>query len=244
MRAAAKDAVRNPLIAFLASEFRRYGLFQKERGNRARRRQLLHLTADFLREEGLFRSADALASEAGLDDELEVCDNVDLDSILRDYCDYFQLRFDKQPQLCKKVEVSRKKREKKKSAEEEEVETERKAAISPEDAKATPALWEDAKGAATAKACLLEALTPVADFPQLFPDGRPPWKGVLLHGPPGNGKTTLARAAASVSGRAFFDVSPAVVISKWRGESEKIIKVRRGSEKLSYVSFFKITHYI
>lgn len=55
--------------------------------------------------------------------------------------------------------------------------------------------------------------------------GIPPRKGVLLHGPPGCGKTLLARAVAHESKAAFIPVSGPELITKWHGESEE--KLRR-----------------
>ncbi|GIX62298.1 ATPase, AAA family protein [Babesia caballi] len=49
-------------------------------------------------------------------------------------------------------------------------------------------------------------------------------KGVLLFGPPGTGKTTLAKWIANVSGASCFEVSPSSITSKFHGESETIIK--------------------
>ena len=46
-------------------------------------------------------------------------------------------------------------------------------------------------------------------------------KGVLVHGPPGCGKTTLVRAMASMSGATFFSVSAASIYSPYVGDSEK-----------------------
>ena len=77
----------------------------------------------------------------------------------------------------------------------------------------------------TAKRLLSEAIVLPLVMPEFFTGIRQPWKGVMLFGPPGTGKTLLAKAVCGFSNSTFFNCSASSLISKYRGESEKIVRV-------------------
>eukprot|EP00756_Hemistasia_phaeocysticola_P048274 Hpha_TRINITY_DN22706_c0_g1::TRINITY_DN22706_c0_g1_i1::g.34214::m.34214/K12196/VPS4; vacuolar protein-sorting-associated protein 4 len=84
--------------------------------------------------------------------------------------------------------------------------------------------WSDVAGLEAAKSALREAVVLPTKFPQLFTGERRPWKGILMYGPPGTGKSYLASAVATECESTFFKVSSADIMSKWVGESEKLVR--------------------
>lgn len=65
---------------------------------------------------------------------------------------------------------------------------------------------------------------PLERHQELSKIGARPIKGVLLTGPPGTGKTMLARIIASRADADFYEISGPQVLSKWYGQSEELIR--------------------
>ena len=85
--------------------------------------------------------------------------------------------------------------------------------------------WEDVGGLTAVKERLREAVEWPLKYAQLFTQaGLAPIKGILLAGPPGCGKTLLAKALASQSGVNFISVKGPELLSKYVGESERALR--------------------
>jgi len=101
--------------------------------------------------------------------------------------------------------------------------------------------WDQIGGLEEVRQDLMEAVEWPLKSPEVFKRmGIRPPKGILLYGPPGCGKTLLARAVATESEANFITIKGPEVFSKWVGESEKAIRevFRKGRMAAPSVIFF------
>ncbi|XP_077295989.1 katanin p60 ATPase-containing subunit A-like 2 [Arctopsyche grandis] len=242
----------------------------------------------------MLKSAESLIVEAHLSNDYKVCDNIDLEIVYQEYCNYFLLKYNKHPMVCKKIEhfnnggskaipnsenkndknqrvnqISRNTTVTSDQAKETNIESSmiinkllqhdmnitnnaidcdhslvksksladflteipkesktlieyiyRQSNINNEVVK-----WDDIIGLENAKTLLKEATIYPVKYPKLFTGLTSPWRGILLYGPPGGGKTLLAKAIAHESDKMFINITSSSIVSKWRGESEKNIKM-------------------
>ena len=151
------------------------------------------------------------------------------------------IRFERNPQVARTLkkkaemylarskelrELLEKRKEKKSTAGDDDVEDDKlSGAISDIIVTEKPSVMlKDIAGLENAKQTLREAIVLPLMRPDLFSGARRPWKGIMLFGPPGCGKTLLAKATAAEVEATFFNVSASSIISKWLGESEKLVK--------------------
>ncbi|MGB6500205.1 MAG: CDC48 family AAA ATPase [Thermoplasmata archaeon] len=101
--------------------------------------------------------------------------------------------------------------------------------------------WEEVGGVERVRRILEESVELPFKNPQVYKHiGIDPPRGILLYGPPGVGKTLLAKAAATESQANFISVKGPEVMSKWVGESEKAIrmifkKARQASPSIVFI---------
>jgi transitional endoplasmic reticulum ATPase len=101
--------------------------------------------------------------------------------------------------------------------------------------------WTDIGGLEKVKEELRMAIEWPLKYPELFEkSGAKPPKGILLYGPPGCGKTLLAKAVANESESNFISVKGPEILSKWVGESERAIReiFRKARQAAPCIIFF------
>ncbi|HZO72552.1 MAG TPA: CDC48 family AAA ATPase [Ktedonobacteraceae bacterium] len=101
--------------------------------------------------------------------------------------------------------------------------------------------WEDIGGLQDVKNALTEGVEWPLRFPEIYANAKvEPPRGVLFSGPPGSGKTLIARALANQCEASFISIKGPELLSKWVGESEKGIReiFRRAKQAAPCLVFF------
>jgi len=84
--------------------------------------------------------------------------------------------------------------------------------------------FEDIQGLDDVKSIIKETIILPTMRPDIFKGLLSPSKGILLYGPPGNGKTMMAKAIATECKSTFFNISASTLTSKWMGEGERLMR--------------------
>jgi SpoVK/Ycf46/Vps4 family AAA+-type ATPase len=100
--------------------------------------------------------------------------------------------------------------------------------------------WTDIAGLQHVKDTLHEMIILPNQHPEMFTGLRAPPRGLLLFGPPGNGKTMIAKAIATEANLTFFSISASVLCSKWIGDGEKTMRALFTIAKAKAPSFIFI----
>lgn len=79
--------------------------------------------------------------------------------------------------------------------------------------------WDDVVDLGNVKRVIRQVMVYPTERPDLFPLGWP--RGILLYGPPGCGKTTIAAAVSNEIQAEFYPIDAPMIMSKWLGEGEK-----------------------
>ncbi len=101
--------------------------------------------------------------------------------------------------------------------------------------------WDDIGGMEDVKETLTESVEWPLRFPEIYANAKVEMpRGLLLAGPPGSGKTLLARALAHQCDASFISIKGPELLSKWVGETEKGIRevFRRAKQAAPCIVFF------